>query len=65
MTNRLTPRFKTALEVKQEHFLSVLQALDWNLTKAAAALAISRRTLHRRLDAWGMSRRSPNDGGAK
>lgn len=40
---------------EREHILAVLQAHRNNKSKAADALGISRRTLHRKLKEWGLS----------
>jgi len=42
-------------DVERQHIERVLDALDGNITKAAQALGIDRRTLQRKLRSWGIS----------
>ena len=45
---------RTLEETEKAKILSVLESSGGNKTKAAEALGISRRTLHRKLNEWGM-----------
>ena len=45
---------RTLEETEKAKILSVLEASGGNKTKAAESLGISRRTLHRKLNEWGM-----------
>jgi len=42
-------------DVERQHITRVLDELDGNITKAAQALGIDRRTLQRKLRSWGIS----------
>ena len=46
------PKIETFAETEKRKIIFALQAAGGNKTKAAAALGISRRTLHRRLKEW-------------
>jgi transcriptional regulator of acetoin/glycerol metabolism len=45
---------KTLEEVIQEHTVTVLDAVGWNVAKAARRLDIERSTLLRRMAKWGL-----------
>ena len=45
---------KTLEETEKAKILSVLESSGGNKTKAAETLGISRRTLHRKLNEWGL-----------
>ena len=45
---------KTLEETEKAKILSVLEASGGNKTRAAETLGISRRTLHRKLNEWGL-----------
>ena len=45
---------RTLEETEKAKILSVLESSGGNKTKAAETLGISRRTLHRKLNEWGM-----------
>lgn len=48
-----TPTTRPLASVEREHVLAALAALDGNISRAAAALGISRRSLYRRLHEYG------------
>ncbi len=50
-----TPAGTTLAESEKQQVLAALQAAKYNKTKAAEALGISRKTLHRRLREWGLT----------
>jgi len=50
-----TPAGASLAEVERAHIEQVLAAMDGNVTKAATALGIDRRTLQRKLKAFGLS----------
>ena len=49
------PAGTTLAESEKQQVLAALQAAKYNKTKAAEALGISRKTLHRRLREWGLT----------
>jgi Nif-specific regulatory protein len=49
-----SPIFKTLDEVKREHVLNVLKAMEGDRAAAAKALAIGKRTLDMHLLDWGI-----------
>ena len=42
-------------ENEKAMFIAALRACGWNKTKAAEKLGVSRRTMHRRINEWGLS----------
>ena len=53
-TRAPAPTTTSLADVERQHIQRVLESLDGNVTKAAAALGIDRRTLQRKLKAYGM-----------
>lgn len=49
----------TLYQAKVLHVQRALAECGWNLTKAAAVLDISRRTLQRNIERWGIDRAAP------
>jgi two-component system, NtrC family, response regulator AtoC len=56
-TNTLSDRVPTLAEVERTHILRVLDRVGGNRSRAAVVLGVSRRTLHRRLDEYGVGDR--------
>ncbi len=54
-TRAPAPTTTSLADVERQHIERVLQSLGGNVTKAAAALGIDRRTLQRKLKAYGMA----------
>jgi len=54
---------RTLAEVERDHILHVLEASGGNKSLAARTLGIPRRTLYRRLDAYGREACEPDQGG--
>jgi len=54
---------RTLAEVERDHILHVLEASGGNKSLAARTLGIPRRTLYRRLDAYGREASEPDQGG--
>lgn len=52
---------RTLAEVEREHILAVLEAVSQNKAQAARALGIGRKTLYRKLEAWGIVQLGPNE----
>jgi two-component system response regulator HydG len=50
------PGTGSLLEMERNHIQQVLQACDWNITRAAAVLNINRVTLHKKIKRLGLSR---------
>lgn len=48
------PQATSLADSEKNLILSALEQAEWNKTKAAEALGISRRTLHRKLNDWGI-----------
>lgn len=53
------PISRTLDEAVREHVRAVLEAHDWNMTRAARSLGIDRRTLYRKVRAWRWKRPGP------
>ena len=56
------PKIETFADAEKRKILFALQAASGNKTKAAEALGISRRTLHRRLKEWGEEGEASDEG---
>lgn len=53
----LKRRFCTLDAAARRHTLAVLDAAEGNISLAARVLGVNRRTLYRKLQRWGLSRR--------
>ncbi len=55
-TDEIKPQHETLAEAEKSRILAVLAANGNNKSKAAVELGISRRTLHRKLNEWGLAK---------